>query len=36
VQLREIQAALEELPEPPRAVFIAHELEGRGFKELAE
>jgi RNA polymerase sigma factor (sigma-70 family) len=36
VLLREIQAALEELPKSRRAVIIAHELEGRGFKELAE
>jgi RNA polymerase sigma factor (sigma-70 family) len=29
-------AALEELPKEQRDVFIAHELEGRSFKELAE
>src|SRR5215471_5948736 len=28
-------AALEELPEEQRAVFIAHEFEGRSFKEMA-
>jgi RNA polymerase sigma factor (sigma-70 family) len=31
----ELQAALSELPAEQRAVFIAHELEGRSFKELA-
>ena len=31
----ELYAALAELPEDQRAVFIAHELEGRSFKELA-
>jgi RNA polymerase sigma factor (sigma-70 family) len=34
VLLEEIYAALDELPEPQRAVFIAHELEGRSFKDL--
>jgi RNA polymerase sigma factor (sigma-70 family) len=33
--LEEIDAALEELPEEQREVFIAHEIEGRSFKELA-
>jgi len=33
--LDELDAALDELPEEQRAVFIAHELEGRSFKELA-
>jgi len=33
--LRRVQAALSELPAEQRAVFIAHELEGRSFKELA-
>ena len=28
--------ALDELPSEQRAVFIAHELEGRSFKELAD
>jgi RNA polymerase sigma factor (sigma-70 family) len=32
----ELQLALSELPEEQRAVFVAHELEGRSFKELAE
>lgn len=36
VLLEELDAALEELPEEQRAVFIAHELEGRSFKELSE
>jgi len=31
----ELQAALSELPAEQREVFIAHELEGRSFKELA-
>jgi RNA polymerase sigma factor (sigma-70 family) len=31
----ELAAALDELPAEQRAVFIAHELEGRSFKELA-
>ena len=35
VLLEEIDAALEELPEDQRRVFIAHEMEGRSFKELA-
>jgi RNA polymerase sigma factor (sigma-70 family) len=35
VLLEELDAALEELPEEQRAVFIAHELEGLSFKELS-
>ena len=35
VMLEEIEAALDELPEEQRYVFVAHELEGRSFKELA-
>jgi len=35
VLLDELEAALEELPKEQREVFIAHELEGRSFKELA-
>jgi len=35
VLLDEIYAALDGLPEQQRAVFIAHELEGRSFKTLA-
>ena len=33
--LDELEDALEELPEEQRAVFLAHEIEGRSFKELA-
>jgi len=35
VLMEELYAALDELPSAQRAVFIAHELEGRSFKELA-
>jgi RNA polymerase sigma factor (sigma-70 family) len=35
VLLEELEAALEELPEEQRRVFIQHEIEGRSFKELA-
>lgn len=35
VLLEELSEALEELPEEQRAVFVAHELEGRSFKDLA-
>ena len=31
----ELELALDELPEEQRAVFVAHELEGRSFKEMA-
>lgn len=31
----ELELALEELPDEQREVFIAHELEGRSFKELS-
>lgn len=34
--LDELALALDELPEEQREVFIAHELEGRSFKELSE
>ena len=33
--LDELEFALSELPEEQREVFVAHELEGRSFKELA-
>ncbi len=33
--LEELQDALAELPQEQREVFLAHELEGRSFKELA-
>lgn len=35
VLLDELELALDELPEAQREVFIAHELEGRSFKEIA-
>ncbi|MGA2536652.1 MAG: RNA polymerase sigma factor [Terracidiphilus sp.] len=35
VLLDELELALDELPVEQRAVFVAHELEGRSFKELA-
>jgi len=35
VLLDELELALDELPEEQRAVFFAHELEGRTFKEIA-
>ncbi|HUL77518.1 MAG TPA: sigma-70 family RNA polymerase sigma factor [Vicinamibacteria bacterium] len=35
VLLEELDAALDELPDEQRDVFVAHELEGRSFKELA-
>ena len=35
VLLDELDAALEELSEEQRFVFVAHELEGRSFRELA-
>jgi RNA polymerase sigma factor (sigma-70 family) len=34
--LERIEDALDELPPEQRAVFVAHELEGASFKELAE
>jgi RNA polymerase sigma factor (sigma-70 family) len=36
VLLEELDAALEELPEEQREVFIEHEMNGRSFKQLAE
>jgi RNA polymerase sigma factor (sigma-70 family) len=36
VLLDDLAAAIEELPTDQRDVFIAHELEGASFKELAE
>jgi len=35
VLLEEIDVALDELPEEQREVFVAHEFEGRSFRELA-
>ena len=34
--LDELALALDELPDEQREIFVAHELEGRSFKELAE
>jgi RNA polymerase sigma factor (sigma-70 family) len=36
VLLEELDGALEDLPEEQRDVFVAHEIEGRSFKELSE
>src|SRR5438445_6938853 len=36
VLLDELELALDELPDEQREIFIAHELEGRSFKESAE
>jgi RNA polymerase sigma factor (sigma-70 family) len=36
VLLDELATAVDELPADQRAVFIAHELEGRSFKEIAD
>jgi RNA polymerase sigma factor (sigma-70 family) len=33
--LEELEIALDELPDEQREVFVAHELEGRSFKELS-
>jgi RNA polymerase sigma factor (sigma-70 family) len=35
ILLEELELALDELPEEQREVFVAHEIEGRSFKELA-
>jgi RNA polymerase sigma factor (sigma-70 family) len=35
VLLDELDAAIDELPDEQREVFVAHELEGRSFKELS-
>ena len=35
VLLEELESAVDELPEEQRAVFVAHEVEGRSFKEMA-
>jgi RNA polymerase sigma factor (sigma-70 family) len=35
VLLDELELALDELPEEQREVFVAHEIEGRSFKELS-
>jgi RNA polymerase sigma factor (sigma-70 family) len=33
--LEELEAAIDELPDEQRSVFVAHEFEGRTFKEMA-
>ena len=33
--LEELELAIEELPEEQREVFVAHEFEGRSFKEMS-
>jgi len=35
VLLEELELAIDELPDEQREVFVAHELEGRSFKELS-
>ncbi len=35
VLLEELDAAIDDLPEEQREVFVAHEIEGRSFKELS-
>ena len=35
VLIEELEAALDELPDEQRHVFIAHEIEGRSFKDMA-
>jgi RNA polymerase sigma factor (sigma-70 family) len=35
VLLEELQVAIDELPDEQREVFVAHEFEGRSFKEMA-
>jgi RNA polymerase sigma factor (sigma-70 family) len=35
VLLDELELAFDELPEEQRAVFVAHELEGRSFKDIS-
>ena len=35
VLLDELEFALDELPDEQREVFVAHEIEGRSFKELS-
>jgi RNA polymerase sigma factor (sigma-70 family) len=35
ILLEELDAAIDELPEEQREVFVAHEMEGRSFKEIS-
>ena len=34
--LDELEAALQELPEEQRGVFVAHEMDARSFKQIAD
>jgi RNA polymerase sigma factor (sigma-70 family) len=36
VLFEELEAAIDDLPEEQRSVFVAHEIEGRSFKEIAD
>jgi RNA polymerase sigma factor (sigma-70 family) len=36
ILIEEIEAAIGDLPQEQRSVFIAHELEGRSFKQIAD
>jgi RNA polymerase sigma factor (sigma-70 family) len=36
VLFEELEAAIDDLPEEQRSVFVAHEMEGRSFKEIAD
>jgi RNA polymerase sigma factor (sigma-70 family) len=36
VLMEELEAAIDDLPEEQRSVFVAHELEGRSFQEIAD
>ena len=36
ILMGELEAALEELPIEQREVFVAHEIDGRSFNDLAE
>jgi RNA polymerase sigma factor (sigma-70 family) len=36
ILLEELESAIDELPDEQREVFVAHEVEGRSFKELAD
>jgi RNA polymerase sigma factor (sigma-70 family) len=36
ILIEELDAAIDDLPEEQRSVFIAHELEGRSFRQIAD
>jgi RNA polymerase sigma factor (sigma-70 family) len=36
VLVEELEAAIDDLPEEQRSIFIAHQLQGRSFKEIAD